>query len=227
MAFLKLKLNFIFNYATIRLLEWQKLPTVQLATVKAQIQVMSMADTALENGNNESVQTVNIGRGKDGKFVAIGEKKPRVRKRKAILEQMSVAELLAKLNSNVIDSRTLAGTQFEIVKAGLEMDARATVISLLKHDIAASSVLIRSILDYCQDNKGNLISKKGELPKALTKDLPKFQASMAKAIYVLMRLENEAGKLGGKPIEKGKAAYDMADIILGIDNEQDENETAD
>lgn len=136
---------------------------------------------------------------------------------KKLLDQMTLDEALARLKAGNANKSTIAGKQFFIIQELLGIDAKTTVIELLRHDIATCATLCRAIVDYCQDSKGKLVSKNGELPEVLNK-LPKLQASMVRSVDLLMKLEGKE-----KPAtlqEKQK----IADIILNLPQNEDDPE---
>lgn len=170
---------------------------------------------------DKTAETVQICRGKDGKFMRTpGIKTPKKGKKKQALEKMTVEELLAKLNSDTLDNRTMAGNQFDLLKTLLDKDSQSTVIALLKQDIAVNSILIQSIVEHYQSRNGRIKFEGGELPKALTQDLPKFQTALGKSALLLMRLEHNLKQRLPK-LDTNISQDDIADLVLGLDVQED------
>ena len=159
-----------------------------------------------------------LARRPDGKFISNdgankGYKKYRPKK---LLDKMTLQDALAQLKAGTISASTIAGKQFVAIQELLEIDARATVIELIRHDIATYAVLCRAIIDYCQDNKGKIISEKGQFPDALLK-LPKYQACMARGIDILLKLE-------GNKATNTLQDKDIADMVLELSQNEDDQD---
>lgn len=117
----------------------------------------------------------------------------------------SVDEIIAGLQEGSLDRRTRTALQFSAVKEALGEDPVAVAKALLRHDVAVYAVINRAILDHVQSKQGDLMTESGELPPLVTRDLPKFQAAMTKAIESLIRLEAKSTKSN---------VMDVADILL-------------
>lgn len=116
-----------------------------------------------------------------------------------------VEEIIAGLQEGSLDKRTKTAMQFQAVKEALGEDPKAVAKALLRHDVAVYAVINRAILEYVQNKQGEIITEKGELPALVTRDLPKFQGAMTKAIEALIRLEGKGD---------GQDAVDVASLIL-------------
>lgn len=126
-----------------------------------------------------------------------------------------VEEIIAGLQEGSLDKRTRTAMQFQAVKEALGEDPTAVAKALLRHDVAVYAVINRAILEHVQNKQGEIVTKKGELPALVTRDLPKFQQAMTKAVEALIRLEGKDG---------GKGSLDVADIILDCETDSAEGE---
>jgi len=128
-----------------------------------------------------------------------------------------VDTILAGLQEGTLDQRTRTAMQFNAVKEALGEDPEKVASALLRHDIAIYAVVNRAILDFVQENQGELVSKGGVIPDMLTKDFPRFQAAQTKALETLIKLER-------KNKGKGEGFLDVADAVLDITNRKEANE---
>lgn len=126
-----------------------------------------------------------------------------------------VEEVIAGLQEGSLDKRTRTAMQFQAVKEALGEDPKAVAKALLRHDVAVYAVINRAILEHVQSKQGEIITKEGELPALVTRDLPRFQAAMTKAVEALLRLEGK---------DSGKNVLDVADIVLECEPAQGEGE---
>lgn len=125
----------------------------------------------------------------------------------------SVDEIIAGLQEGSLDRRTKTALQFQAVKEALGEDPKAVAKALLTHDVAVYAVVNRAILEHVQGKQGDLLTENGELSPLVTRDLPRFQAAMTKALEALIRLEDKTPP---------KGILDVADIILDGRGEAEE-----
>jgi hypothetical protein len=120
--------------------------------------------------------------------------------------------ILAALQEGTLDQRTKTAMQFNAVKEALGEDPEKVAAALLRHDIAIYATVNRAILDFVQENQGELVSKGGVIPEMLTRDFPKFQAAQTKALEALIKIERKQKSNGG--------VLDVADAVLDIASNQ-------
>ena len=161
------------------------------------------------SSQGKSRQTLR--RNPDGTFRSPLEKAGNKRKPKS----GDVEAIIAGLQEGNLDRRTKTAMQFQAVKEALGEDPKAVAKALLRHDVAVYAVINRAILEHVQSKQGEILTKDGELPALVTRDLPKFQAAMTKAVEALLRLEGKDG---------GKNMLDVADIILDCEPANPEGE---
>lgn len=126
----------------------------------------------------------------------------------------SIKELVAILQAGTLDGRTREAMQFQAVQDALGEDPLEVAKALLRYDVATCAVITRNIVEAVQASGG--IIKDGALDPSITKDLPKFQLGMCKAIDCLMRLE---GKTPTKTTSQG-GVLDVASIVMADNDHQ-------
>ena len=129
----------------------------------------------------------------------------------------SIKELVASLQAGTLDGRSREALQFKAVQDALGDDPLEVAKALLRYDVATCAVITRNIVEAVQASGG--IIKDGALDPNITKDLPKFQMGMCKAIDCLMRLE---GKTPTKQPGQG-GVLDVASIVMA-DNQGDNHD---
>ncbi len=126
----------------------------------------------------------------------------------------SVQDLVAILQAGTLDGRSREAMQFQAVQDALGDDPLEVAKALLRYDVATCAVITRNIVEAVQASGG--IIKDGALDPSITKDLPKFQMGMCKAIDCLMRLE---GKTPTKQPGQG-GVLDVASIVMADQEDQ-------
>lgn len=164
-------------------------------------------------GRGSAARTLE--RAPNGRLLPKGEKRKSRNpyQRKKLLEKYSLDDALAMLKAGTLNRSSLAGKQYEVIQGMLEYDPKSTVIQLIKNDISTYAVICKAIVDYYQAKNGKIKIVNGELPIALSKDLPRFHDSMIKNCERLLRLL-------GNPASKviSECEQDLSDMVLGLSN---------
>lgn len=126
----------------------------------------------------------------------------------------SIKELVASLQAGTLDGRSREALQFKAVQDALGDDPLEVAKALLRYDVATCAVITRNIVEAVQASGG--LIKDGALDPSITKDLPKFQLGMCKAIDCLMRLES---KTPSQPAGQG-GVMDVASIVMADSEDQ-------